>query len=371
MTTLKKRRILVLCPYPEGEAAGQRLKYEQYFSFWKEEGYEIVISSYMNKNMWKVLYKKGFFVRKILGVIRGNILRLLDLFRARKFDVIYIHQWTTPFGSILFDKLLRLISKNIIFDLEDFVFLDGVDSGLSVNPILKLLRSKKRTTNLIKFSDYVLTSSPDLNEYCKSLNIYNRSIFISSSIDVDRFKPKIQTEKKKKITIGWTGTQSSKPYLDLLNQTLLDLKKEREFELLIISNFDYKFSGLDLKVIKWNKGTEIEDLQKIDIGLYPLEQNDWVLGKSGLKALQYMAIGVPVVATDIGTSKDIISHMENGLLVSTSREWVSALKTLMDNEALRRRIGKEARQVIIERYSLNAIKEKYFLVLNSLNLENP
>ena len=83
-----------------------------------------------------------------------------------------------------------------------------------------------------------------------------------------------------------------------------------------------------------------------------------------------MAIGVPVVATDIGTSKDIIFHMENGLLVSTPKEWVAALVTLIDDEALRRRIGKEARQVIVERYSLDAIKEQYFLVLNSLNLDN-
>ena len=224
-----KKRILILCPFPEGEAAGQRLKYEQYFPFWREEGYEIVVSSYMKQNMWKVLYKKGFILKKILGVIRGNIIRLIDLFRARNFEVIYIHQWTTPFGSVLFDKLLRLLSKNIVFDLEDFVFLDGVDSGLSVNPIIKVLRSKKRTINLIKSSDYVITSSPNLNEFCKNLNTYNRSIFISSSIDIERFIPKKRQDNKKKITIGWTGTQSSKPYLDLLKQTLLDLRKEREF----------------------------------------------------------------------------------------------------------------------------------------------
>jgi len=140
--------------------------------------------------------------------------------------------------------------------------------------------------------------------------------------------------------------------------------------LLIISNFDYQFPEVDLKVIKWNKATEVEDLQKIDVGLYPLEQNDWVLGKSGLKALQYMAIGIPVVATDIGTSKDIISHMESGLLVSTRKDWVVALKTLIDDSLLREKIGKAAREVIVNRYSLNTIKEKYFDVLNSLKLKN-
>ena len=367
---MKGKKILVLCPYPEGEAAGQRLKYEQYFNHWRQAGYEVVVSSYVNEKLWRVLYKKGFQFQKILGVIRGNLIRFLDLFRARKFDIIYIHQWTIPFGSVLFDKVLRFLSKKIVFDLEDFVFLDGEDSGLSVNPILKLLRSKKRTINLIKFSDYVITSSPSLNDYCKELNTHNQSTFISSSIDIERFQPKNSYNNDKKITIGWTGTQSSKPYLDLLRESLLDLRKERDFELLIISNFDYQFPEVDLKVIKWNKATEVEDLQKIDVGLYPLEQNDWVLGKSGLKALQYMAIGIPVVATDIGTSKDIISHMESGLLVSTRKDWVVALKTLIDDSLLREKIGKAAREVIVNRYSLNTIKEKYFDVLNSLKLKN-
>lgn len=364
------KKILVLCPYPEGEAAGQRLKYEQYFEYWREAGNEVVVSPYMNQDMWSVLYKKGFFVRKILGVIRGNILRINDLFRVRKFDIVYIFQWTTPFGSVLFDKLLRILSKNIIYDLEDFVFLEGVDSGLSVNPILKILRSKKGIINLIKFSDYVITSSPSLNDFCKELNQFKQSIFISSSIDTERFQVRKFEKKNKKIILGWTGTQSSRPFLELLEEPLLELSRERDFKLLIISNFDYEFPQLDLEVIKWNKHSEIEDLQKMDIGLYPLEQNDWVLGKSGLKALQYMAIGIPVVATDIGTSKDIISHMKSGLLVSTKEDWVTTLKKLIDDEELRRNLGREAREVIVQRYSLKAIKEQYFSVLKSMNQKN-
>ena len=135
----------------------------------------------MNKTMWLILYKRGFFIQKIFGVMRGNFIRIMDLFRVQKFDIVYIHQWTIPFGSVVFDKLLRFLSKNIIYDLEDFVFLEGADSGFSVNPILKILRSKKRTLNLIRSSDYVVTSSPSLNKFCEELNQSKRSIFISSS----------------------------------------------------------------------------------------------------------------------------------------------------------------------------------------------
>ena len=363
---MEKKKILVLCPYPEGEAAGQRLKYEQYFNFWREAGYEVVVSSFMNQEMWKVLYKEGFLIKKILGVIKGNLIRTRDLFRLKEFDIVYIHQWTTPFGSVIYDWVLRSLAKKIVFDLEDFIFLDRVDSGLSVNPILKFLRTSRRTINLIKSSNYVVTSSPTLNDYCKDLNFNNQSTFISSSIDTERFMPNNSYNNNNKVTVGWTGTQSALPYLDLLREPLIDLKKERDFQLLIISNFDYEFPEMDLKVVKWNKLSEVNDLQKIDIGLYPLPQNDWVLGKSGLKALQYMAIGKPVVATDIGTSKDIITHMESGYLVSKKEDWVFALRNLIDDIHLREKIGKNARKVVVERYSLNATKKKYLEVLNSL-----
>ena len=74
------KRILILCPFPEGEAAGQRLKYEQYFSSWKKEGYNIYISSFSDQSLWKVLYKKGNLGRKIFGAIKGYLRRIKDLF---------------------------------------------------------------------------------------------------------------------------------------------------------------------------------------------------------------------------------------------------------------------------------------------------
>ena len=143
----------------------------------------------------------------------------------KEFDIVYIHQWTTPFGSVIYDWVLRSLAKKIVFDLEDFIFLDRVDSGLSVNPILKFLRTSRRTINLIKSSNYVVTSSPTLNDYCKYLNFNNQSTFISSSIDTERFMPNNSYNNNNKVTVGWTGTQSALPYLDLLREPLIDLKK--------------------------------------------------------------------------------------------------------------------------------------------------
>ena len=146
----------------------------------------------------------------------------------------------------------------------------------------------------------------------------------------------------------------------------LELNKRIDFKLRVIGNFHYDLPGIDLEVIQWTKETEVEDLQGIDIGIYPLAQDDWVLGKSGLKAIQYMAFGLPTVATDIGTTPRIIKHMANGWLVRTDEQWIDALEALIKNPRLRRDLGEAARQTVLENYSTDVIKSTYLSILNNV-----
>ena len=173
-------------------------------------------------------------------------------------------------------------------------------------------------------------------------------------------------DNTKKITIGWTGTFSSKEYLDLLNDALVKLKSRCDFKLLIIGNFEYKFPEMDLEVIQWNRENEVKDMQKIDIGIYPLPDNSWVYGKSGLKAIQYMAFGLPTVATNIGTTSKIIEHMKNGLLVNNDKEWVDSLEELIKSPRLRKSLGQNARKTVVDKYSIGAIKMEYFSIIDTL-----
>jgi glycosyltransferase involved in cell wall biosynthesis len=107
-------------------------------------------------------------------------------------------------------------------------------------------------------------------------------------------------------------------------------------------------------------------MQKIDIGIYPLSNDPWVYGKSGLKAIQYMSFGLPTVATNIGTTPEIIKNMKNGWLVNNEQEWVDALETLIKNPKLRKSLGQNARKTIVERYSTNVIKMEYFSIISKL-----
>ncbi|HEB62417.1 MAG TPA: glycosyltransferase [Bacteroidetes bacterium] len=354
-------KILVICPFPRDIAAGQRLKYEQYFDDWKKNGFDITVSSFMDRKMWDIVYKKGNYLAKILGTFRGYLRRVYDLFRIPHYDVVYVFMWVTPIGTSVFEKLVRFLAKKIIYDIEDNVMMNRSNA---INPIVKALRGPGKTMYLIKVSDHVITSSPFLNEYCLKYN-YNKSCtYISSSINTDRFIPVNKYKNDHKIVIGWTGTFTSVGYLDLLRNVFLELKKRCEFKLRVIGNFEYELPGIDVDVIQWSKEKEVEDLQGIDIGVYPLEQNEWVYGKSGLKAIQYMAFGLPTVATNVGTTPRIISHLENGWLVKTDSEWVDALETLINDPALRKRLGHAARESVLKKFSKNVIKTQYLSILN-------
>ena len=357
------KKILILCPYPQNVAAGQRFKYEQYFDSWTMEGYSLEVSSFFDEKTWHILYKDRNFIRKVIGTVKGYILRIKFLFLLRRYHIVYIFMWVTPLGSSLFERLVRKFSKNLIYDFDDSVFLES-NTPQSMN--LGLSGVTRKSRYLISYADRVILSSPYNLDFCLKNNFKNQAVYIPCSIDTDRFKEKQQVHESKKIVIGWTGTFSSIPYLDSLKEPLLKLSKQVPFKLLLITNFDYSFKDIDVEVIHWNRNSEIEDLHSIDIGIYPVTLDQWSLGKGGLKVIQYMSIGIPSVATNYGTACDIIEDGVNGFLVNNDDEWIDRLKELISDVTLRKNLGLAARKDAENLYSTKVVQSKYLEVLNSI-----
>jgi L-malate glycosyltransferase len=360
---MKKKKVYVICPFPKDVAAGQRLKYEQYFDDWKKNGYTVKVSPFMSHHMWNVVYLKGHFFSKFMGTIFGHMCRLRDLFLIFNYDIVYVFMWVTPLGTTIFERLVRFISKKLVYDLEDNTV--SIMNN-EINRIVGSLKNPRKVVYLVKYADHVITSSPSLNNYCYKLNNNKKSTYISSSVNIRKFLPANLYNNEKKVTIGWTGTFSSKMYLDLLRNVFIELGKKCEFKLLIIGNFEYIFPEIDLEVVQWSSENEVEDLQRIDIGVYPLSKDQWVLGKSGLKAIQYMSFAIPTVATNVGTTSEIITHLKNGYLVYNEDEWVNSLYELVNNPTLRKRLGTEARKTVVNNYSTDVINEKYLSILDKL-----
>ncbi len=358
--------MLVICPYPVGVAAAQRLKFEQYYDDWRAAGWEVMVAPYMDMGLWTILYQRGHLPAKLWGLFKGHLRRVGDLARIHRFDLVYCHMYATPVGTSLFERLLRARSRKLLFDVEDNVILDAarVDRD-HPNPLLRFIRGTGKARYLIRTADHVVTSSPALNDRCLAINTKRRSSYISSSVDTDRFFPANLYADDRPPVIGWTGTFSTRVYLDLLRPVFQALAKRRDFRLRVIGNFDYALPGVDLEVIRWTAEREVEDLQGIDIGVYPLTIDEWVTGKSGLKAIQYMAFGLPCVATKVGTTLEIIRHGENGLLVQTEDEWLAALEQLIDQHELRRRLGEQARCDAVANYSIKVVAADYRAALES------
>jgi glycosyltransferase involved in cell wall biosynthesis len=279
------------------------------------------------------------------------------LFRLRRYDVVYLHLWVTPFGPPFFEWLFCKTAKRVVYDIDDMIYLTPPNSP---NPAINWLKGKGKPIYLFKKSDYVLTSTPAIEEYARKFN--ERVINVPITISTEKYIPRDQYHADK-VVVGWSGSVSTSPYLHLLDNVLLELRKRFDFKLLVMGDPSFNIEGLEIEAIPWKEEYEVSTIRRFDIGLYPLPADSWVHGKGGGKALQYMAAGVPTVATAIGANFKIIEHGVSGYLVKTDEEWLSCLEQLITNEQLRAQIGRKGVEVVEEKFSVRANKEVYLSVL--------
>jgi glycosyltransferase involved in cell wall biosynthesis len=358
----KPKKILVICPHPVNVAPGQRLKYEQYFAHWEKHGYEVKVSPFFSNRMQSILYNKSNKLEKIFWVLRAYVKRIVTAFTLKQYDLVYIFLWVTPFGYPLMERLYISINKNMVYDIDDAIFMKAESI---VNRSIDFMRGRSKPFFLMKHARHVIACTPYLTEVAVK---YNSNVTdISSTINTDTYLPVNGYQNDHKIVLGWSGSHSTSPFLHLLKEVLVELQSKHAFKLLVMGDSSFKMEGVDdVESIPWSLENEVPTLQRFDIGLYPLPlDNEWVLGKSGLKALQYMAVGLPVVATAIGANYRIIDHGKTGFLVKTKQEWVEQLETLIADAALRKKIGTAARQNVVENYSINSTAPVYLSIIDA------
>ena len=358
----KRKKILVICPHPENIAPGQRLKYEQYFDDWRNNGFDIKVSPFFSNRMQRILYGKSNTLEKVYWVLKAYLKRFIELSGVHRYDMLYIFLWVTPFGPPFMERLFVKRNPNVVYDIDDAIFMKPQSM---VNRSTDFIRGRSKPFFLMKKAKHVITCTPFLTEVAST---YNDNVTdISSTINTHAYQPVNNYQNDHKLVIGWSGSHSTSQFLCLLKDMLLELHKRRPFKLLVMGDPDFYIEGLDMEAIAWTAEIEVPTLQKFDIGLYPLPLNsDWVLGKSGLKALQYMAIGVPVVATAIGANYRIMENGKTGFLVKTQNDWVEKLELLMDNPELRKILGQTGRNNVVEHYSLDANAPVYLDILRSV-----
>jgi glycosyltransferase involved in cell wall biosynthesis len=349
------RRIAFIVQLPKNVSPGQRFRLEQYEELLTSNGFLVDTFPFFDEETYQILYKKGFLRQKILGVFKGFLLRILFLRKAHHYGFIFLQREFAPIGPPIFEYLIaKVLKKKIIYDFDDAIWIPAVSDG---NKLAGFLKCFWKIGYICKWSYKISPGNAYLAQWVKK---YNNMIVINPTcVDVeDKFK-QLKTANNDRVTIGWTGSHSTLKYLDIIYPVLQRLEGEFEFEFLVICNQSPSFQLKSMKFIPWKEETEIEDLSQIDIGVMPLVADAWSEGKCGFKIIQYLALGIPAVASPVGVNKDIVEEGKNGFLCSTEDEWYLALKNLLEDGNLRAEMGKLGREKIVKEYSIQANAENF------------
>lgn len=352
------KKILFIVPYPLGVAPSQRFRFEQYFEILKEHNYRYVVASFWSERGWSVLYQQNHLIRKAMAFIQGFFRRFMLLFKIHGYQMVFIHREALPIGPPIIEYIIsRLLKKKIIYDFDDAIWLPNTSEQ---NSLAGKLKYHQKVKDICKWSWKVSCGNEFLANFAKQ---FNPRVYINpTTIDSSYHKSKNRNSSNKHITIGWTGSHSTTKYLKSLVPILKKLKKLYSIKIIIISNQKPDWDFDDYDFITWNNEKEIEQLDNIDMGIMPLDDSVWEKGKCGFKALQYMAMKKPAIVSNVGVNKIIIDHGVNGFLCNTPEDWSKYLTRLISSESLRKSIGKQGREKMIESYSVQS-NTRLFLTL--------
>lgn len=355
------KKIIIVSPYPFDSAPSQRLHYEQYLEFLNSNGYSFYVFSFFSTRAYSYIYTRKLFLGKILFVFEGLLRRLALAFLLPFADGVYIHLNVVPIGPCFFERLYILLSKTVIYDINDMVHLKKTSE---VNKIADRLKSAERYYLLMRKCQHVITCTPYLEKIAREYNSSVTTVF--TTINTDRLVPVSRLHRGGQLAIGWSGSHSTVPYLNILDGVLKSLAQKYEFTLIVMGPDYFEMEGVETEVFPWSLDVEVSVFARMDIGLYPLPDDEWVKGKGGGKALQYMSCGLPVVATLAGCNADLIEDGVSGLLAKSIDDWYFLLQALIVDADLRSRLGRAARARVEKIYSVDANKGTYLSIFQEV-----
>jgi glycosyltransferase involved in cell wall biosynthesis len=349
--------VCALVPYPARTSPSQRFRIEQWMPYLKSKGIEVDLVPFADDDLMAMLHKPGHQTAKAVANLSRFLGRFGDAIRTRRYDAVLIHRAACIAGPATIERLIVALGRPVIYDFDDAIFkLHTTDA----NRRFGWLKFPGKTRAICRLSDHVVVGNSYLAEYALKHN--SRVSVIPTSIDTDLYRP----EKKKsngRVVVGWTGSSTSQTHLEMFASTIGQLLARREVELRVISDREPVLPGIEYAWHPWSPETEVEDLSDLDIGIMPIPDDEWARGKCALKALQYMAMGVPAICSPVGANNELIQHGDNGFLAATTEDWISCFEALVDDPRLRRRLGSNARATVERRYSMNRCAELFARVV--------
>jgi glycosyltransferase involved in cell wall biosynthesis len=334
------------------EAAATRFRIAQFMPALADARVDVTLLPFLNAADFEGLYDRKRMVRTAFRLLLALFRRIIQLPRILAADVLIVQREAMLVGPPLIEWLAtRLARVPLVLDLDDATWMPmsspvyGRWSGL--------LKFPSKVNWLIRNARTVLCGNEAIAAYVRAIGV--DAVVLPTIVDAAVFAPAAAAPEEALPVVGWIGTHGTWRYVESILPTLETVARAVPFRLRIVGSGQRALSlrGIDIDLLPWRMDREVRDFQSLDVGLYPLPDDQWAGAKSGLKAIQYLACGVPYVASPVGVVKEIgeagITHFE----AVTAAEWCGALERLLRDPEERRRMGAAGRRHMIEHYSVN------------------
>ncbi|MBK6799468.1 MAG: glycosyltransferase family 4 protein [Acidobacteria bacterium] len=357
-------RVLFLTPNPI-EAAGTRYRVNQFLPYLNQHGITGDVIPFLSSDDFKLIYNSGRFIEKSTRLTFAVLRRLRWAIAAGRYDAVFISREAMLFGPPVIEWLIaRVMRKPIVFDFDDAIFEPYISP--TYGRFATWLKYPKKSDRIMSMSTQIIAGNEYLANYARR---WNQNVHvIPTVVDTEQYRRPSRLKDMKNVpVIGWIGTHSTAQYLAQIFPALENLAKRHRFKFRVIgAGSEIQIPGVDVENRPWRLETEIADFHDLDIGVYPIREDRWSIGKCAFKAIQYMAAGVPSVSSPVGMTREVVQDGVNGLLADSAEEWEVALENLLTDDNLRERLAAAGSMTIEECYSLKVFAPRLRDILLSL-----
>jgi glycosyltransferase involved in cell wall biosynthesis len=336
-------RVLALTRY-DSLGPSSRVRFYQYVPALTSFGMEIQVAPLLANDYVRNLYEGK--QQPVLSVLRAYLGRIAYLVNSRHFDLLWIEKELFPWLPNWVGSLLIRQGIPQVVDYDDAVF-HRYDQHR--NFLIRALLGRK-IDKLMRTAATVVVGNEYLAERAQAAGALKIER-LPSVVDLNRYTVKEKSESQ--FRIGWIGSPVTAPYLRLIRDALEEVLKQTGARLVLVGAGDQDpLPGLEKEILPWSEASEVAQIQSFDVGIMPLPDGPFEQGKCGYKLIQYMACGLPVVASPVGVNSRIVEQAGTGFQASNDVEWTSALIMLARDLALRAELGKAGRKKVEQDYSL-------------------
>ena len=336
-------RILALPRYSTN-GPSSRVRLYNYLPYLKQAVFDVEMAPCFDPGYIENLFtgrKKNF-----TAIIKSYFRRICLLLKSKKYQILWLQYELLPWVPFWVEKLYFSGCNMLVIDYDDAVF-DRYRNHPSA--IIRWFLGKK-IARLMALASVVVVGNQYLADYAQECGARN-IVIIPSVIELEKYLPRQwKIHNQKPLQIGWIGSPSTVNYLLLIKDAIIASIAENCEWIIIGADIPNLLQVPGVTSRAWSIENEAELLQSLDVGVMPLVDDTFEKGKCGYKLIQYMACGLPVVASPVGVNIKIVKHGTNGFLAASRDEWEKAFKALQDIQ-LRARMGREGRKLIEDIYN--------------------